>query len=178
MESRMIRLNARCAGGNAGKNSFKYSADIPSSWIKQLNMSTNDKFTASLEDETIVLRKKAPSDPDAFLYYAQQLGHKVTIFQFYDKDVLCSTIAADFTSQQVAVHDTVKEPERQAFGVNKDPTWEDSLSFLEDRCIPRTRVGIDKYLHACGIDSYDVFSLIRCTEGRMAEDNQWIKEMR
>ena len=158
MESRMIRLNARCAGGNAGKNSFKYSADIPSSWIKQLNMSTND--------------------PDAFLYYAQQLGHKVTIFQFYDKDVLCSTIAADFTSQQVAVHDTVKEPERQAFGVNKDPTWEDFLSFLEDRCIPRTRVGIDKYLHACGIDSYDVFSLIRCTEGRMAEDNQWIKEMR
>ena len=54
MESRMIRLNARCAGGNAGKNSFKYSADIPSSWIKQLNMATNDKFTASLEDETIV----------------------------------------------------------------------------------------------------------------------------
>ena len=38
-----------------------------------------------------------------------------------------------------------------AFGVNETPSWEDFLAFLADRCIPKTRKGLDYYLDAVGV---------------------------
>lgn len=177
MESRVIGLHSRLAGGNSGSKSFKYSVDIPSSWIKQLDMSASDKFCVTIDGEKIVLQKRAPNTFSEFVKYARQRGHEVKIYQYMDGNVLCSRIAADFTSQQVALENHVKELDKQAFGVTLEPTWKDFLVFMEGRCIPRTRVGIENYLKAYGIDSYDVFALIRRTQGRLAEDNQWIKEI-
>ena len=47
--------------------------------------------------------------------------------------------------------------------------------FLEDRCIPRSRAGLREYLEAIGVDKYDPLEIIQKTEGRMSEDNQWLK---
>lgn len=49
------------------------------------------------------------------------------------------------------------------------------MAFLEERCIPRQREGIREYLDALGLDEYDPWEIVKCTQGRMAEDQQWIE---
>lgn len=53
-------------------------------------------------------------------------------------------------------------------------TWEEFQRFLEDRCIPRQRTGLQKYLEALGLEEYDPLAIIEKTGGRMAGDQQWL----
>jgi len=46
---------------------------------------------------------------------------------------------------------------------------------LEERCIPRGRVGLREYLEIIGLDEYDPWEIVKKTQGRMAEDQQWIE---
>ena len=48
-------------------------------------------------------------------------------------------------------------------------------AFLEERCVPRQREGIREYLETLGLDEYDPWEIIKRTQGRMAEDQQWIE---
>ena len=64
---------------------------------------------------------------------------------------------------------------KTAFGKNKFPTWENFCKFIEERCVPRGRSGLREYLEAIGVDNYQPFEIVAKTNGRMAEDNQWIK---
>ena len=59
--------------------------------------------------------------------------------------------------------------------MDQQPTWAEYEAFLQERCIPKTRDGIQFYLKELGLESYDPFEIIRRTEGRMAEDHHWIK---
>ena len=49
------------------------------------------------------------------------------------------------------------------------------MSFLEERCLPKSRAGIREYLEAIGVSEYDPMEIIKKTAGRMAEDDQWIE---
>ena len=49
------------------------------------------------------------------------------------------------------------------------------MEFLEERCFPRTRGHMRLILEDLGLDFYDPLSIIEKTQGRMAEDFQWIK---
>ena len=62
-----------------------------------------------------------------------------------------------------------------AFGVNTTPTWKDFETFLEDRCFPRTRDKMKLVLEDIGLPFYDTFMIIEKTQGRMAEDDFWIR---
>ena len=55
------------------------------------------------------------------------------------------------------------------------PTWVDLMAFLEERCVPRQREGIREYLDTLGLDEYDPWEIVKHTQGRMAEDQQWIE---
>ena len=48
------------------------------------------------------------------------------------------------------------------------------MAFLEERCVPRQREGLQDYLEALGLDHYDPLEIVLRTEGRMAEDQQWL----
>lgn len=102
-------------------------------------------------------------------------AHTLREYQYYDKDTLCSIIDADFTTKQVRVENKVDSILDTAFGVNTEPTWDDFLIFLESRCIPRTRSGLNYYLDAVGGSEYDPIQLVEKTHGRMAEDHKWLK---
>lgn len=69
----------------------------------------------------------------------------------------------------------VADPVKTAFGNNPRPTWDDFQAFLEERCIPRQRAGLREYLEAIGVAEYDPLQIIRKTQGRMAEDQQWLE---
>ena len=47
--------------------------------------------------------------------------------------------------------------------------------YLETRCVPRTRVNIDKLLNSNGLDYYDPYEIVRISHGVQWEDYVWIK---
>lgn len=120
------------------------------------------KITARTPEELLEMSKK---------------GHEVKRYGFFDEDVLCSEICVDFTTHEVASKNLVSDLTRTAFGVNQAPSWSDWEAFLEERCVPRSRVGIQRYLSALGLLVYDPFAIVQKTQGRMAEDQQWIGEI-
>ena len=94
---------------------------------------------------------------------------------YYNGDTLCTTILADPNDQTLCFENYTDRVLKTAFGNNYAPTWADFQFFLAERCIPRTRGGLREYLETIGVEEYDPLEIIRKTEGRMAEDQQWIR---
>lgn len=99
---------------------------------------------------------------------------KVLLY-FMNEEELCTKIYADFTNRRVRIENVTDDVWHQAFGVRQHPTWEDFQQFLEDRCFPRTRDKMKLILDNIGVQCYDPWQIILKTQGRMAEDNQWLR---
>ena len=87
----------------------------------------------------------------------------------------CTVIDIDFLKQRIYIQNKTDDLIHRAFGVIERPTWEDFEFFLEDRCFPRERGNCKSILKTMGISDYDPLQIIEKTQGRMAEDKQWIK---
>ncbi len=172
MERRIANLIVGKAGGTAGKDSKTYKVSLPSKWIAELGLADSEIEIAFDGERIIILPHLSV---DQFLENKKSLGHSLMKLSFYDKDVLCSKIVADFTDKTVSVKNTTGNIVKTAFGNNEVPTWEDFQNFLEERCVPRSRSGIREYLETIGVDEYNPLAIIKKTSGRMAEDNQWIQ---
>lgn len=94
---------------------------------------------------------------------------------FMWRDECCTEILIDFREQKVAIQNETDDLLHRAFGIKAKPTWEDFEEFLESRCFPRTREGISLILEDLELDFYDPLSIVEKTQGRMAEDAQWLK---
>lgn len=172
MERRIAKLIVGKAGGTAGKDSKTYKVSLPSKWVAELGL-TDTKMEISFDDERITISPHLSMDK--FLEKKQSLGHKLMKFEFYDGEILCTRIVADFTDKTLSVQNTTERIVKTAFGKNETPSWDDFLNFLEERCLPRSRSGIREYLETIGVEEYDPLEIIKKTEGRMAEDSQWIR---
>ncbi len=95
--------------------------------------------------------------------------------KYMHRDTLCSVIDIDFKHKKIYVTNKTDKILLRAFGVVAEPTWDDFLEFLESRCFPRTRAGLKDILRDLDLDSYDPLQIIEKTQGRMAEDHQWIQ---
>lgn len=87
----------------------------------------------------------------------------------------CTVIDIDFLKQKIYIQNKTDDMIHRAFGVVEKPTWEDFEFFLEDRCFPRERGNCKSILKSMGLTDYDPLQIIEKTQGRMAEDKQWIK---
>lgn len=172
MERRIAKLIVGKAGGTAGKDSKTYKVSLPSKWVAELGL-TESKMEISFDGERIIISPHLSMDE--FLEKKQSLGHKLLKLEFYDGEILCTKIIADFTDETLSVENTTEHIVKTAFGKNEVPTWEDFQSFLEERCVPRSRSGIREYLETIGVEIYEPLEIIKKTDGRMAEDNQWLK---
>lgn len=94
---------------------------------------------------------------------------------FMCEDECCTQILVDFTHEKVAIRNTTDNILLRAFGINVNPTWDDFLEFIEERCFPRTRDNLKLILKDLELDFYDPFSIVEKTKGCMGEDMQWIK---
>lgn len=97
------------------------------------------------------------------------------ILNFMDLNGICTTIYADFRTETIRIENHTDFILHRAFGINESPTWKDFEYFLEERCFPRTRDKLKLVLKDVGVDSYDPLQIIRKTQGRMADDTQWIE---
>ena len=87
----------------------------------------------------------------------------------------CTVIDIDFLRRKIYIQNKTDDMIHRAFGVIEEPTWEDFEFFLEDRCFPRERGNCKSILKSMGLTDYDPLQIIEKTQGRMAEDKQWIK---
>lgn len=175
-EQRNANLIINKAGGNAGADSKNYHLSLPSCWVHELGLDEQNRgLVMQFDGERIILQKQQKPDYASFLAEVQHKQHPYLLLHFYEDETLCTRICADQHTRQVAIENTVSNIWRTAFGVNDTPTWKDLESFLESRCVPKSRDGIRYYLEELGLDSYDPLSIIRKTEGRMAEDHHWIR---
>lgn len=174
MEKRIGNIIIQTPGGTASKKSSTYKVSLPSVWIKEMGITDSDRqIELTFDGTTIMISKKLSLDE--FIRSGRSEGHKVYLFSYYDNQTLCSKIAADYTDKTVCFENYTDNFLRTAFGNNPAPTWEDFQTFLEERCIPRSRAGLREYLETIGVERYEPLDIIQKTKGRMAEDDQWIR---
>ena len=99
---------------------------------------------------------------------------KLRLFYMY-KNIVCTVIDVDELEHVIEVHDYIDKPLFRAFGVNPSPNFEDYEEFLGSRCFPRERDKIKLELKRLDIPFYDPMMIIEKTQGRMAEDDFWIR---
>ena len=172
MEKRIAKIIVGSAGGTAGKGAKTYKVSLPTKWVLEMNL-TDAKIEMHYDGEKIIITP-CLSLLD-FLDNKSKLGHNLMLISFYDDTVLCTKICADFTDKTIVSENCTNNIVKTAFGNNMAPTWEDFQNFLEERCVPRSRSGVREYLETIGVEEYNPLEIIKKTEGRMAEDNQWIK---
>ena len=174
MEKRVAKVGISSAGGTAGKGAKTYKLTIPSTWITALNITEEDRdVELTFDRERIMITR--PMEMEQFVQQSLRKSHVLKAFLFFDGENLCTKILADFTDKTVCVENKTEQLVKTAFGKNTLPLWDDFMAFLEERCVPRAREGLNHYLEVLDLDEYDPLEIIRRTQGRMAEDNQWIE---
>lgn len=100
--------------------------------------------------------------------------YKVRYDYMLDRQITTS-ILVDFKNENVIAKNYSSHPMKRAFGVKRKPTWEDFVEFVEERCVPKSRDHMKLILRDYGLSTFDPFSIIEKTGGRMAEDNRYIR---
>ena len=98
--------------------------------------------------------------------------YPLRLYYMYN-DSICTIIDVDDINQKIKNY--VKNFLFKAFGNNNNPTYDDYQKFLRSRCFPETRDKLMLVLDDLGLPFYDPFMIIEKTEGRMAEDNFYIR---
>lgn len=173
MEIRNGKMIIGAAGGTAGKGAKTYKVSIPSVWAAAMGVDCSEKeIELQFDGEQIVIKKKMSGKEFAEQKKSKQ--HHVKRFEYYNGHALCTVIYADFTDKTLVAENYTDFLVKTAFGQKNTPNWDDFMSFLEERCVPRQREGLQDYLEALGLDCYDPLEIVLRTEGRMAEDQQWL----
>ena len=100
--------------------------------------------------------------------------YPLRMFYMYE-DKICTLIDVDLKNQKIKIKNYVDNIMFRAFGVNENPSFNDYKEFLKSRCFPETRDKLKLVLRDLDLPFYDPFLIIEKTQGKMAEDNFWIK---
>lgn len=100
--------------------------------------------------------------------------YPLRIYYMYNQ-MICTVIDVSIKLRQVKVYNYTSHLMFRAFGSNDNPSFEDYENFLESRCFPKTRDKIKLVLNDLNLPFYDPYMIIEKTEGRMAEDDFWIR---
>lgn len=91
------------------------------------------------------------------------------------KQKVCTIIDVDELKQEVRITNFTNSIMMRAFGAEEHPDYSVYQEFLESRCFPRSRDKMKLVLRQLDLPFYDPLMIIEKTEGRMAEDDFWIK---
>lgn len=87
----------------------------------------------------------------------------------------CTLIDVNETRRSVEIRNFTDNVMFRAFGVVEEPDYAAYEAFLESRCFPRERDKMKLVLADIGIPYYDPLLIVEKTEGRMAEDEFWLR---
>lgn len=95
--------------------------------------------------------------------------------KYMHNQTLCTIIDVDELNKKVKIVNYTDKVMFRAFGNVENPDYDLYIEFLESRCFPKSRDKLKLVLKDLGLPFYEPFMIIEKTEGRMAEDNFWIK---
>ncbi len=94
---------------------------------------------------------------------------------YMEGDKVCTIIDVDERHRRVKIYNYTRDYIARAFGKNEHPDFEAYEAFLESRCFPRSRDKMKLMLRELDLPFYDPLMIIGKTQGRMAEDDFWIR---
>lgn len=77
--------------------------------------------------------------------------------------------------RQVTIHNFTQDFLRRAFGRIENPSYEQYEAFLKSRCFPESRDKMKLMLEELNLPFYDPLMIVEKTEGRMADDDFWLR---
>lgn len=98
----------------------------------------------------------------------------IRLWYMYHQSV-CTIIDVDELNREVKITNYTDNLMFRAFGIEENPDYEMYQEFLESRCFPKSRDKMKLILKDLDLPFYDPFMIIEKTEGRMAEDDFWIR---
>lgn len=99
---------------------------------------------------------------------------KLRLWYMNDSEI-CTIIDVDEKNFFIKIYNYTNDRMSRAFGNNEHPSFTDYQYFLESRCFPKTRDKIKLELKEYELPFFDPMMIIEKTEGRIEEDNFWIK---
>lgn len=115
------------------------------------------------------------NQPDLVRYYnLVPSEYRMRLFYYY-RNFLCTVIDVDERMRKVQIHNYVDDVQMRAFGVIDNPSFDQYEEFLESRCFPRNADKMKIRLRELDLPFYDPLMIVEKTEGRMAEDEFWIR---
>lgn len=118
------------------------------------------------------LLEEYPNTVEAFS--VPQRIYPMRLWYMCDDDI-CAVIDVDERRRLVKVYNYARDYIRRPFGRNESPSFEEYETFLESRCFPRGRDKMKLLLKELDLPFYEPLMIIEKTQGRMAEDNFWIR---
>lgn len=91
------------------------------------------------------------------------------------RNQVCTVIDIDDRNRKIKIYNYRKDYIYRAFGKEEHPTYEQYEDFLESRCFSRNLDKMKLMLKELSIPFYDPMLIVQRTEGRMAEDEFWLK---
>lgn len=174
MERRSAKVNISAAGGSAGKGAKTCKVTLPTAWLSAMGVGEGRReLVLAFDGEQITVSPALGMQ--GYLEKKLAMGHRLYSFRYYNGAELCTVIYADFTDKTIQAENCTKLLVKTAFGKKAAPAWEDLAAFLEERCIPRGRAGLQEHLAGMGLGEYDPLEILKKTKGRMAEDQQWLE---
>lgn len=124
----------------------------------------------------IVLLLKILEEKPGYIVEIEVPCKKFPIRLWYmHRQKLCTLIDVDEIRRQIVIKNYTDNVLFRAFGNTENPSFEEYKEFLESRCFPKSRDKMKLILKDLDLPFYDPFMIIEKTEGRMAEDDFWIR---
>ena len=98
----------------------------------------------------------------------------IRLWYMYNQ-MVCTIIDVNELKREVRIYNCTDNVMFRAFGVTEKLDFEMYTEFLESRCFPEGRDKMKLVLKDLNLPFYDPFMIIEKTEGRMAEDDFWIR---
>lgn len=94
---------------------------------------------------------------------------------YMHNQTVCTVIDVNDIKREVKIYNYTDNVMFRAFGAEENPDYQMYQEFLKGRCFPESRDKMKLILKDLDLPFYDPFMIIEKTEGRMAEDDFWIK---
>ncbi|MBO5158016.1 MAG: helix-turn-helix domain-containing protein [Lachnospiraceae bacterium] len=94
---------------------------------------------------------------------------------YMHQQTICTVIDVNEMKREVKIQNYTENLMFRAFGREEQPDYQMYEEFLKSRCFPESRDKMKLILKDLDLPFYDPFMIIEKTEGRMAEDDFWIR---
>lgn len=133
--------------------------------------STQDPITGPITTLTRILWEQ----PKLAEYYSiPETSFPMRIWYMHRSEI-CTLIDVDEMRRDVRIRNYTNRIQYRAFGINTEPSFDEYQALLESRCFPRSGDKMKIRLQELGIPFYDPLLIIEKTQGRMAEDEFWMR---